>query len=462
MVFKFRAQYFSFLRSSVLSGLILFSFFFFQLNQTQAMEWRPPQGSLLQKSIGYLEPLDEYVNYESRTQAEIELGLQNDFLGMRLLPSAQMRAPFQQGGTTRTTRTDFDFKEAWIETIHDSWEIRVGNQFIVWGGSDWANPTDVWAATDFVDPFDPQKYSQLAAKLVIHPPSADQFLLEMIYAPGFRANRLPIRIPKVGEDPHSFSLQDSRWLIGLPSQVALSAGFDMPLEYEVMAPLVPAQWQAGLRLRFLRLMGWDLSIAAAQFVEKTPDFVVEARGSITSPNLAVITRLKPVYSRMNMLGGDIVGSIGELGLRIEFASIFPAETKDNQIQRKTFFLASGLDRTWSSFLGSELYINVSSIFKQKTQEKTDAIATLLPDFDPWNRNLAILIESRWDQKYFFGTRVINSFVNEDRWIHPFVKMIFFESFTAELSADLFFGNNTGTFGQYGENDRAGLSLVWEF
>ena len=67
-------------------------------------------------------------------------------------------------------------KEAWLEFVGDSFDLRTGNQIVSWGSSDGVNPTDVWNPSDLIDLFNSTKLPVELIKLSIHPLSMEHVI----------------------------------------------------------------------------------------------------------------------------------------------------------------------------------------------------------------------------------------------------------------------------------------------
>lgn len=420
-----------------------------------------PQFELVQETDEFLQPLEAENSAQSITDLKLDWQFGNGTLNARLTPWLRTYAPNAVGGDVRMNQNYFDLKEGWLEIVGDNIDLRVGNQIVSWGSGDAINPTDIWNPSDLIDPFNSVTLPILMAKLSVHPISYQHIILDVIASPVFHSHRLPVFIDRDPNHVRALSITDSRWLIPSPSTLNTSGGVSVPVEYQITGAEIPPDWQTGARLRLMRLADWDFSLSESQTTERMPAFVTKVSGNINSPSLPVVVTLTPVFYRVNTVGFDAVGSISDFGVRFEIAKSDVLGKSPDEVSRSSVWATAGFDRSF--FIAkTEIYLNSFFIFKQNSVHKLDSMVIGIPSFEPWDRDLATLLELRFSSKAKLGLRAINSFTNQDAWLHPFVSDQLIDSFKFEIGADFFVGSQSGIFGQYLDNNRVTSELTVNF
>ena len=420
-----------------------------------------PQFELVQETDGFLQPLEAENSAQSITDLKLDWQFGNGTINARLTPWLRTYAPNSVGGDVRTVQNYFNLKEGWLEVVGDNIDLRVGNQIVSWGSGDAINPTDIWNPSDLIDPFNSVKLPILMAKLSVHPISYQHIILDLIASPIFQSHRLPVFIDRDPNHVRSLNITDSRWLIPSPSTLNTGGGVSVPVEYQITGAEIPLVWQTGARLRLMRLADWDFSLSESQSTERMPAFITKLTGDINSPSLPVVVTLTPVFYRVNTVGFDAVGSISDFGVRFEVAKTDVLGKSPDEVSRSSVWATVGFDRSF--FIAkTEIYLNSFFIFKQNSVHKSDSMVIGIPSFEPWDRDLATLLELRFSSHLKLGLRTINSFINQDGWLHPFVSDQLIDNFKFEVGADFFVGSQSGVFGQYLDNNRVTSELTLNF
>lgn len=426
-----------------------------------ALECAPLTTELSQKTNAFLQPLNGYDSFQSITDADLALSCNHQFLNAKMDPWLRNDAPYSVGGDRQDNRLLFDLKEAWIELAGDNADLRVGNQIVSWGANDAINPTDVWNPSDLIDPFNPVKLPVEIIKLSVHPLAMGHLIWDFLASPQFRPHRLPIDVSGGPGSTRSLSPTDSRWLIQSPRVANFGGGVSLPVQYEILGSSKPTDWQLGTRLRFMSLASWDFSLSYSQTTYELPAITTKVHGTFGSPTLPVLISVQPNFYRVSTTGFDLSGVIGTVGVRAEGAIRTPVGSGVMGVPDQNTWVTGGLDRSF--FIGKvELYLNAIFVFEDGTSVSNDPNALSTPSFEPWNRDLVIASELRFSRKTALGLRSINSFVDEDAWLHPYATFQASDFLKIELGADLFLGSALGFFGQYADNNRLTTAVTSSF
>lgn len=442
-------------------------------------EFRGPGGKVAQALSAYLQPVRGYSGYQERLDLELEGTLSNQEYTGKLIPWAWLRVPDAVGGLDRRARAYFEVKEGWVERVSPSWDLRIGNQILTWGAADQVNPTDVWNAWDTYDIFQRYKLPQAMAKANFHPVElVDWITLEAIFTPFFRENMLPLRFPESG-DPVDMPLAGSRWLLPVPSR-GVKGDFSAPLTYKLAPASFPETWQAGAKLQFLRLGGWDFSTSYFNGVERNPRIAITSRGDLTSPNLPIVITLHPSYHRTEMFGVDGSGSENvwgfDFGLRFELAYFArdnsrvgdaPASFRADLTKDDYFHGVAGVDHTFKKkILDTVLYANLMYVHYQRVTSREAVVGQTilenLPNVFPWDQNLVLYVEDRITPTLKATVTAIGSLANQDGYLNPGIQLQISDAVKASLTGDFFVGSTDGFYGQFEDNRRVNTLFTLVF
>lgn len=434
------------------------------------VQMHPLAGELKQSTQVYLQPLQGYDSASSITELEVSTGFESGFLNVKINPWVRALGPYAVGGDRRSYQIFFEAKEAWLELYSDDVDLRLGNQILTWGSSDSFSPNDVWNPVDLIDPLQPIKLPVPLAKLSFHPRFAEDFILDLVAVPQFRPHLLPIRIFDGASQSFVVFKEDSRWLIPTPSLARLGSDNAVPITYRVDGADRPQDWQWGGRLRMLRAGGWDFALNYSQTTLPMPVFETKFQGVINDPELPIDISLRPLFYRATSWGIDGNGTWGPWGLRFDLAlrqSVASDLTSDLNgnlnpvIPAKTYLGVVGIDRVFY-IKKNEFYVNAMLVYKEDTDVILSDVTIGVPNFEPWDRNLILVLENRFSAKVKGGFRSVTSFQQEDGWISPYGSYLFADSLLFEVGVDLFWGSVVGAYGQFKDNQRFRSLLSYNF
>ncbi len=128
--------------------------------------------------------------------------------------------------------------ENYIDLYFNLFDVRVGNQFIFWGKTDWVNPTDninPWDFKNITSETEDYRLPIIAAKFDFY--FLENFPIEVVWVPRFSPNKIPIELPSrmgpfdVVIQPDAMpanKFEDSEIGIKISNQIA---GIDYSLSY---------------------------------------------------------------------------------------------------------------------------------------------------------------------------------------------------------------------------------------
>lgn len=211
----------------------------------------------------------------------------------------------------QTQGVDLLLREAYIDFygfLIKPLDLRLGRQRIAWGSGDKINPTDNLNPYDFEDIWDFGRHSgSEALRFFVY---GNNWNLDLAFVPVFKPAILPA-------DAHTQFFNPG---------YALSGG--IPLKEVRDSIIMPGaglkeQAQSGLRFKTV-LAGYDLSISYALVNSGLPVVHKLVLTPDTSGN-AVNLFAELYYPRQQVIGADLAGAIGDLGVWLEAAAFLPEE-----------------------------------------------------------------------------------------------------------------------------------------
>jgi len=333
-------------------------------------------------------------------------------------------------------RTVAQLKEAYLLYGGDAFDLRLGQQQIVWGKTDGLRLLDIVNPLDLrefiLDDFLDSRIGMVAARLNWYPDSDIEQEFEFLLIPDAQVARLaPL---------------GSRWAVKTPPP---PAGLAVRLLPEQRPGWSLRDSEAGLAWR-ATIAGWDVSLNYFHGWKHLPNILRRV-----SPGLLEI---QPVHFRRNMLGGAFANAFGPLVLRGELA-IDLRESIDRlgttfaaSIARKTTFNAAiGADWTkhhWT--ISPQFFIRHIANWQTGLLEP--------PNSGFWTLRVAtdFLHERLKPEVIVLGDWAAGG------WLaRPKIAYDWSDQFTTTLGADIF-GGHRGLLGQFANNDRIYVEAEYTF
>ena len=339
-------------------------------------------------------------------------------------------------------------REAYFLFVNQKIDVRLGKQLATWGTADIYSPTNNLNPVDYSDFFDLEN-NQLGVWMV----RAKRFHGNHAYTEVLISPSLPtIAVPN----------PNSRWVIGLPRAMPHPSETNilLPINY-AYADIHPNYRDIGFMMgcrNGITLGQWDLSQSALIGPNFSPTFT-ESINSIDASGVNV--ELKPNYQRQYVFGLDFATAFKYLGLRGEMALKGLSEPNSKHGLSTLYYeYTIGVDRTFSRLVFNK---NVQTIFQWVQQ-------IVLKDEEAVEGNIrfflqkAIIFRTELALNYFssFTIQSLYTLDAKNWYIQPSLKYRILDGLTLMTSADIVFGKTNGFLGQYINNDRFQLKIMYDF
>jgi len=346
------------------------------------------------------------------------------------------RAPDLTAEIKRHYRTVTQIKEAYLFYQGDAFDLRLGQQQIVWGKTDGLRMLDIVNPLDLrefiLDDFLDSRIGLVAARLNYYPDTETEQEFELVVIPDARAAQL--------------APPGSRWALATPP---IPPGTQLRILPSREPNWSPTNTEAGAAWR-ANLSGWDVSLNYFYGRKDTPNAFVQLTPGILTLQLA--------HLRMHTLGGSFSNAFGPWVLRGEMATnlgegINASGTSfADTVQRKTT-LNAALAAEWTQYnwtIGAQYFIRHIPGWNAALQEPRDSgfwTLRIATDFKNETIKPEILILADWAAGGWLA--------------RPKLAYEYSDALVFTLGADVF-GGHTGFLGQFANNDRVYLETEYTF
>ncbi len=212
-------------------------------------------------------------------------------------------------------------REAYVSLYLKSWDIRMGEQIVVWGRADGYNPTNNLTPQDMLVRSGDEDDRRLGNFMIRAFYNRNPFRLELIWAPQYAASVLPLNLFDL---PAGVTLEPVR----LPEPVLKNGTFAARLNLEMAALDGSVSWTHA----FMPLPG------------------IDARANVQGDGTMTVNVMPRPY-QMDVFGADLSTTAGSFGLRAEAAYRRPAADYRTEIYvpHPDLQIVFGGDRTWGNF-----------------------------------------------------------------------------------------------------------------
>ncbi len=377
-----------------------------------------------------------------RLGSRLQLRLSNSFNEHAAFFSAidfnyESTASSVSGSLSRSAGMDIYPVETYVDLFFSKVDIRLGQQFIFWGRTDWVNPTDN------INPWDYRNISAEIEDYRIPVPAAKadfylgNFDLEAVWLPVFQAHSIPMEIPdsigvfKVVHEPTRFpenKVSNSQFGLHLSSS---TAGIDYSFSYfrgYAKSPTVHIR----------------MNPALGQFIEQTE------------------------YSTLQVFGADFVTTFHKFAFKGEGAYFLTSDRNGKDIFAENPYLqyVLGLDYNASN----DLTFNVQFIQKISFQydlayEKTIRIQNHMPlnDLpDQYVQSASGRIQYQLSDFTTVQFISVYNFKDGDFFALPILNYGLADGVNIYAGGTLFSGPKTSPFGRSKKYSRAFVEIKYSF
>ena|GEM_PF-6061530 len=329
---------------------------------------------------------------------------------------------------------DIRLFEGYFDVRFGEMDIRVGKQQIVWGKTDFLNPTDTLTPTDYTDFYDTEDRRQPIAALHSRL-FFDSSELELLAQFGFEASYLP--------------KTQSRWL---PDLSQLSNGQQLPIVEHMSREPSDSIGTAGLKQSFY-LPNFDFALSYLYGWHP-----VSNADTTTNADALLIDYY---YYKRHQLGADFATNIGQIGLRGEAAYTRVIADSDGSDREGGYIqYALGADKTFTNFFyGKDFYINMEILGDENTKTASFQRVSL---FDSFDLAVGLKLEIIDGYTWRFSLETIANVEEKDYRIRP--QTIYSPLDGLDISFILDFGGgDEGTlYGMFEDNDRFQIRATYAF
>ncbi len=347
------------------------------------------------------------------------------------------RSPDLTAGIKQHYRTATQVKEAYLLYEGESFDLRLGQQQVVWGKTDGLRMLDIVNPLDMrefiLDDFLDSRIGLVAARLNYYPDTDLEQEIELLLTPDAQVAR--------------FAPAGSRWAFTTPQ---IPTGLTLR-----QLPGQRPNWAArnsafGIAWRGNNLHGWDLSLNYFHGWKSTPNALRQVGGGVME--------LQLTHLRMETLGGSFSTSSGPFVFRGEFAA----------------HLREGIDANGTSFATTvrrKSTLNGALALDWNRYNWTVSGQFFLRHINGWNSQL---LEAR--HTGFWSLRIATDFRHETvkpeillladwatgGWLaRPKVSYDYSDTLTFTFGSDIFAGKR-GLLGQFANNDRIYAESEYSF
>ncbi len=361
--------------------------------------------------------------------AELSLSLYGD-VGSGFFPDAAYRATVLASYDAATGENRVELDEAYAAVYLGKLELTVGKQRRFWGSTDGVNPVDVLNPRDLTFP---PAADKLAVPMLHANVYADDVRIEFAVVPVFTSSRLPGEVWRPTLKPQ------------LPPGVTV-VDVLAPEENRPEATLGSVQFGARGTLDL-----GQFDVSATYFhgfrTQPTQSARIEPTGTPGQ------VQLQPVldYDRMDLLGLDFSGTVGDVVLRGEAAYQITPDSAGTD--------PSVGNHSLQAVLGGEYLIPggprtvVQGIFDYTAPDAgEDAVTSYkLMTAMTYQPDARLQVDLGWAQN-FDGSGLVM----------PGMSYSFADGVTGEAKAYVFYGGDRTEFGKWRENSQLRVSLAYSF
>ena len=417
-------------------------------SQVAAQEIPSISGLLKHKtSYNYLNRRWQQQDLQLDLEANTALGYGDATVIMRFMADGQSRlnpneTPNTYGNLSQTRHNNshgyLALREAYWELSSDQIFWRLGKQQIVWGEADGLKLLDV---------INPQSYREF----ILDDFDDSRIPLWMVNAEVSLDNDGTLQVLWIPDtSTHELATKNSPFYLSSPLLVPQQT---QGVPVTLVEPNAPKKTikDSDFGLRYSQFIhGWDLSFNYLYHFVDEPVFSAHFDGSTVS--------VVPEYKRSHLLGSSASNAFGDWTFRAELAY------ETNRRHRTNTPLPGNLRANqWSSVLGldfqgwSDQFVSMQWFQSSVIGQHNDLVKSQKED------TLSLL----WEMTFMNETLTLSwlqlhSLDNKDGLSRPKVRYNLLSNLDLIVSADRFYGDSNGIFGQFDQADRISMGFEWGF
>jgi len=329
-------------------------------------------------------------------------------------------------------RTYSEVKEAYLLYAADDFDLRLGQQQIIWGKTDGLRLLDIVNPLDMreflLDDFLDSRMGVVAARMNFYSYlGGREHEFEFLVIPDAQVAK--------------FAPQGSRWASSIPTPPNV-----IPVIQQSNVPnWSPKNTEYGIAWR-ANVDGWDLSLNWFYGWKDTP--VLDKK--ITNGTLFVT----PTYKQMHTFGGSFSNAFGAYVLRGELAVNINEgiNTISSIRETNTWNAAVGLDYNQNNWrISPQIFIrHLRGWDNAMLEDQNSGFVSLMVSTDYMNDKLKP------------ETIILLNWADGSWMLRPKVSYEFSDQITAKLGLDMFGGDKNDFFGQFDKNDRIYSEIEYTF
>ena len=332
-------------------------------------------------------------------------------------------------------QSEIQFRDAFIDFENQGTYWRLGKQTIVWGASDGLRLLDVINPLNYrefiLDDFDNSRISLTSASADI--PISDGSSLTIIVIPELKFNQyaktgtqfeLSHPLPELSQMPTSLQINSAKE----PQQSLHNS--ELALRYATFAS------------------GWDITLNYFYHYHDDPVVFIDVDGGGA-------VSVNPEYKRNTLVGGTANNAFGDFVLRTEFvlnnSRYYSTDNPNQRFIDKAQELQYVIGLDYSGI--SDTLISGQWFRRQLLSYEKDIAE------DAIENTLTLLLRRYYaNQTITLEALTLHSLDNSDGLIRPKIKYEFNTFVQFELGADIFYGNQSGFFGQFAAKDQVTVGV----
>lgn len=322
----------------------------------------------------------------------------------------------------------FDIREAYINLNLGRFDIRAGEQIVLWGRADGFNPTNNITPQDFCV-FSPEEDDKRTGNFVVKGVyNPYPFRIEVDWIPVYKSSLFPF--------------------IGKP----MGSGIDWKNENRSY------RWKdqsIGIKID-MEKSSFDLSVSYYNGLYKTPGIVYKQMPEN-------ILLMQEPY-RTHIVGADFSTSLGSYGLRGEFAWSIPDDSNNEiySIPRRQLEYTLGIDRDWDNFSLIVQYIGKyipdldNTVSGNPMNMKLSYMNRILfAQHERWNHSVSVRPAlSLLHETLRLELLGLCQFSTKEYFVQPKIRYDIADAVTFTIGGQLFYGPDDRLFGILGKTKNA--------